>query len=66
MKRKILMLAAGAAMLLSMAAVAADNGKDNGCCKCGNCVKACSSKCVCDSKKCTPETCKSTTCPCHK
>lgn len=66
MKRKVLMLAAGAAMLLSMAAVASDSVKDNSCCKGGKCAKACSSKCVCGLKDCTPATCKSTTCECKK
>lgn len=64
MKRKILM--AGTAMLLSLAAIAGDSTKVKSCCKGSIYVKTCSKKCVCNSKKCAPETCKSKTCECHK
>lgn len=64
MKRKILM--ASTAMLLSLAAIAGNSTKDKSCCNGSTCVKACSKKCVCDTKKCTPADCKSKTCSCHK
>lgn len=59
MKRKILM--ASTAMLITLAAIAGNSTKDKSCCNGTCCTKACSHKCVCDSKKCTPATCK-----CHK
>jgi len=51
MKRQILM--AGTAMLLSLAAFGGNPPK-------ADCTKVCSAKCVCDTKKCSPETCKKT------
>ena len=63
MKRQILM--ASTAMLISLAAIAGNGPKHKSCCNGSTCVKACSSNCACD-KKCTPETCKSQTCKCHK
>jgi hypothetical protein len=58
MKRQILM--AGTAMLISLAAIAGNNTKTKTSCNGSCCTKACTAKCVCDTKKCNPATCKST------